>query len=73
MTGERVTRPRQAGLKLTVKFPTCKPRTIVIPSELLATLPEEVKKKVMDGAVNDNQRFKALVEELHWHLSLIHI
>jgi len=67
VTGERVTRPLQAGLKLTVKFPRCKPRTIVIPSELLATLPEEVKKKVMDGAVNDNQRFKALVEELHWY------
>jgi len=67
VTGERVTRPLQAGLKLTIKLTRRKPRTIVVPEELLAMISEEVKKKVMDGAVNDNQRFKALVEELHWH------
>ena len=42
-----------------------KPRKIVIPSELLAMLTEETRKIVMDEAVNDNQRFKALIEELH--------
>ncbi|MEM2827770.1 MAG: hypothetical protein QXH61_04150 [Candidatus Nezhaarchaeales archaeon] len=65
MTGERVTRSLQAGLTLTVDFG--KPRKIVIPSELLAMLTEETRKIVMDEAVNDNQRFKALVEELHWN------
>jgi len=65
--GERVARPLQAGLKLTIKLTRRKPRTIVVPEELLAMISEEVKKKVMDGAVNDNQRFKALVEELHWN------
>ncbi|MEM2828211.1 MAG: hypothetical protein QXH61_06440, partial [Candidatus Nezhaarchaeales archaeon] len=64
MTGERVTRPLQAGLKLRVDFGV--PREIVVPEELLAMLTEETRKIVMDEAVNDNQRFKALVEELHW-------
>ena len=64
MTGERVTRPLQAGLTLTVDFG--KPRKIVIPSELLAMLSEEARRMVMDEALNMNQRFKVLVEELHY-------
>ena len=63
MTGERAVRPLQAGLTLTVNFGN--PWKIVIPSELLAMLTEETRKIVMDEAVNDNQRFKALIEELH--------
>ncbi|MEM2497397.1 MAG: MerR family transcriptional regulator, partial [Candidatus Nezhaarchaeales archaeon] len=44
-----------------------KPRTIVIPECLLAMLSEEAKKVVMDKALDNNQRFKALVEDLHWN------
>ncbi|MEM2533455.1 MAG: helix-turn-helix domain-containing protein [Candidatus Nezhaarchaeales archaeon] len=65
MTGERAAEPLQAGLTLTVNFGN--PWKIVIPNELLAMLSEEAKRTVMDGAVNDIQRFKVLIEELHWH------
>ncbi|MEM3149365.1 MAG: hypothetical protein QXT49_00005, partial [Candidatus Nezhaarchaeales archaeon] len=68
MTGERVTRPLQAGLTLTVDFG--KPRTIVIPSEVLAMLSEEARRRVMDEVIEANQRFKVLVEELHWGKSV---
>ncbi|MEM2211960.1 MAG: hypothetical protein QXT49_01970 [Candidatus Nezhaarchaeales archaeon] len=65
MTGERVARPLQAGLTLTVDFG--KPRKIVIPSELLTMISEETRKIVMDEVLYVNQRFKVLIEELHWH------
>jgi len=65
VTGERVTRPLQAGIKFTVKFPRCKPRTIVVPEELLAMISEKAKRMVMDEALDANQRFKTLIEELH--------
>jgi len=68
VTGERVTRSLQAGLTLTVDFG--KPRTIVIPSEVLAMLSEEARRRVMDEVIEANQRFKVLVEELHWGKSV---
>ena len=54
----------QAGLTLVANFGN--PREIVVPKELLAMLPEEARKVVMDGALDYNQRFRALVEDLHW-------
>ncbi|MEM2827218.1 MAG: hypothetical protein QXH61_01235 [Candidatus Nezhaarchaeales archaeon] len=60
---ERLT-PVQTGLTLTVNFN--KPREIAIPEELLAMLSEEARKVVMDEALDADQCFKVLVEELHW-------
>ncbi|MEM2213236.1 MAG: hypothetical protein QXG61_07750, partial [Candidatus Nezhaarchaeales archaeon] len=68
MTGERVTRPLQAGIKLTVNFG--KPREIIIPKELLMTLSEEARKIVTDEALSAEQRLKVLIEELHWGKSV---
>jgi len=68
VTGERVTRPLQAGIKLTVNFG--KPREIIIPKELLMTLSEEARKIVTDEALSAEQRLKVLIEELHWGKSV---
>jgi len=64
VTGERVARPLQAGLKLRVDFGV--PKEIVIPNELLVMLSEETRKIVMDEALDVNHRFRVLVEDLRW-------
>jgi len=68
VTGERVTRPLQAGIKLRVDFGV--PREIVVPEELLAMTSEKAKRMVMDEALDANQRFKVLIENLHWSKSV---
>ncbi|MEM1537530.1 MAG: hypothetical protein QXK12_03210 [Candidatus Nezhaarchaeales archaeon] len=58
-------KPLQAGITLKVNFGN--PREIVIPNELLTMLSEGVRGTVMNEALDANQRFKVLVEGLHWH------
>ncbi|MEM2828491.1 MAG: hypothetical protein QXH61_07865 [Candidatus Nezhaarchaeales archaeon] len=65
MMGERAARPLQAGLTLTVNFGN--PWKIVISNELLSMLSEEARKTVINEALDANQRFKTLIEELHWY------
>ncbi len=68
MTGERAARPLQAGLTLTVNFGN--PWKIMISNELLVMISKEVRRTVMNEALDANQRFKVLVEELHWNKSV---
>ncbi|MEM2636644.1 MAG: hypothetical protein QXQ28_07225, partial [Candidatus Nezhaarchaeales archaeon] len=68
MMGERAARPLQAGLTLTVNFGN--PWKIMISNELLVMISKEVRRTVMNEALDANQRFKVLVEELHWNKSV---
>jgi len=54
-------------VELVVNFDTIRkrPRKIIVSKELLAMLSEEARRTVMDEALDANQRFKTLIEELH--------